>query len=358
MENYTDSILQYLEKAYKYAGFDRTDAAKQLREQVAAGITEPQIIVREQHDHTRMKYTLNTKIGEKAGFYNGMDVVIIKGMPPAFVADGIDLVELELRLATPPRIYNSKTPDPEAFAAAKQRYEDDLRNDLTNLYKIDKNIFYRLAVLYKETFDPLIRPEDRERVDAAIQTFYDSYQIRKQRFPADLNITKVEAYNLMDSVSRPRAVFKTYFVNDNHANLQPAGNAQAEEHAIALASAPFQGETQTSQTKSNWLRFNYPELKEGYNPEKGEKLFDDYGNRYYIKRASSISVKYSVALISPTLKQKIKLKPLPNCWRKATMFRCHTTCPTWGISLFMQILKQKPFISSMIKASTRITTCF
>ncbi|NII26167.1 hypothetical protein HB364_13825 [Pseudoflavitalea sp. X16] len=269
----------HLDNEHKYAGFG-TRLNQQVVEQVAQGLTQLDLRSQDVHGMDRMFYKVSSRIGDTQAFYNGFEAIIIKNMPANFKVDGLDLKDLEIRLSAPPQPFHGKNDPAGQFEKVLEEYQVGVKADMAKLYHQNKDLFYKVAFAYKEVLEPLIKADRKAEVDQGIAALMGN-DIRKQWFPADQGITRVEAFNLLDEIDHQRAVYKTYRVHEKKGG---------EEAATAPVQSP-EGESATKEARKTygvWLLLDYVDVEANHpegklqNPTKHgnrllERIDDNYG---------------------------------------------------------------------------------
>ncbi|WP_126248032.1 hypothetical protein [Chitinophaga rhizosphaerae] len=220
-----DNPVEWLSKEHKFAGFEMIN--DQLQLQVAAGMTEFKLEHQDRFHATnaegmlehRMAFTIQSRILNEKGFYNGFDATIVKNMPTDLQIGDISLKELEIRLQSPPQPWNTPGSPTAGYEQIRAKYDQELTADLIKVHDTDQRLFYKLVALYQSVIDPLLAPDHRQSVMDILKTELDG-DVRRQRFYNNQAITRVEAFNLLDSVDRPRAVLKHYRTNDETKDQQ------------------------------------------------------------------------------------------------------------------------------------------
>jgi hypothetical protein len=283
----TREQTDYLQAELKFAGFG-TKVNPQLEYQsVLLERTEFSLRHTEQINQDRMFYNIKLRQGDPKAFYNGFEAIIVKNMPTAFVAGGVDLKDLEIRLAAPPQLIPSKPDSAAEYEKRLAQYNAEIISDLKLLFAQSKDLFYKVVGVYPDVINPLLDPAAKDTTLARVEALKASGEIRKQWFSARQSITMIEAYNLLDSTKLPRAVFKTYFKRDDPEDDKPQQQEQPTQLSQQQPEPQTQGQQQPkqeqspdqvqekakSETYSLWLMLDYVD-KDGVNPTK-------YGNRTF-----------------------------------------------------------------------------
>lgn len=250
---------------HKYAGFEGINV--QFRQMVAQGATQFNMpyqdvypIAQSQGALTdRMIFEVRSRMGEERPFYNGFLATIVKNMPVNWQHGDLTLSDLEFRLQTPPRHEHADA------------YNQKLTEDLITVFNNNQPLFYKIAAIYFPVIEPMLKPEHRQHVMDTINGELGG-EIRRQYFYANQGITRIEAFNLLDSTERPRAVYKTYRSRNN-------------DQDTAVGEDNKQGATENAvQTYGKWRLIDYTKERD----DRGNRPFQDYSDNYGFDAATAL----------------------------------------------------------------------